>query len=95
MNAISKLSSKGQLVVPKSVRDQLGWQASDEIEFVAIPGAVTLRALPRKERGISVEEALARLRAIERPEGLPVTEEQLRTAGAEAAAARYRRLCDQ
>ena len=34
MNARAKMSSKGQVVVPKSVRDARGWGAGTELEFV-------------------------------------------------------------
>lgn len=34
MNARAKMSSKGQIVVPKSVRDAHGWGEGTELEFV-------------------------------------------------------------
>lgn len=34
MSARAKMSSKGQVVVPKSVRDARGWGAGTELEFV-------------------------------------------------------------
>ncbi|HLH24437.1 MAG TPA: AbrB/MazE/SpoVT family DNA-binding domain-containing protein [Chloroflexota bacterium] len=34
MDTITKLSSRGQVTVPKSVRDALGLRPGDEIEFV-------------------------------------------------------------
>lgn len=33
--AKSRLTSKGQVTIPKNVREQLGLQPGDEIEFVA------------------------------------------------------------
>ena len=34
MNAGHKMSSKGQIVVPKTLRDAHGWGAGTEFEFV-------------------------------------------------------------
>jgi AbrB family looped-hinge helix DNA binding protein len=34
MNARARMSSKGQIVVPKSVRDELGLTEGTEVEFV-------------------------------------------------------------
>ncbi len=34
MNARAKISSKGQLVLPKAVRDAHGWGAGTELEFI-------------------------------------------------------------
>lgn len=34
MKARAKMSSKGQVVVPKSVRDREGWGSGTELEFV-------------------------------------------------------------
>lgn len=31
-----KVSSKGQIVIPKKLRDSMGWQQGDEIEFEVI-----------------------------------------------------------
>ena len=50
----SKLSSKGQITLPKSVRQALGVQSGDRIQFEMENGAVILRAM-----GPSTAEALA------------------------------------
>lgn len=34
MNARARISSKGQLVLPKAVRDARGWGAGTELEFI-------------------------------------------------------------
>jgi len=66
--ALATLGSKGQVTIPKAVRESLGIQAGDRVEFVEIaPGryeilAVTrdIRALKgilgKAERVVSVEE---------------------------------------
>jgi AbrB family looped-hinge helix DNA binding protein len=48
--AATRLTSKGQVVIPKAVRTELGWKTGSVLEVVVSPGreAVTLR---RGERG--------------------------------------------
>lgn len=36
------LSSKGQLVLPKEIRDRLHWEAGAKIQVEEVPGGVTL-----------------------------------------------------
>jgi AbrB family looped-hinge helix DNA binding protein len=40
----TKLSSKGQVVLPKSVREEHGWAPGTEFEVESTPGGVQLRA---------------------------------------------------
>lgn len=52
------MTSKGQLTVPKEIRDQLGLAAGDRVEFVpAEDGRVVLR----KRRTLSLEEVIGSL----------------------------------
>ena len=62
MNAQTKISTKGQLVVPKSIRDRLHWNIGDAIEIVEHDAAITLRAVPPAKKGLTATEAMARLR---------------------------------
>ena len=39
-----RLSTKGQVVIPKSVRDAHGWGEGQELELVDTPAGVLLRA---------------------------------------------------
>jgi AbrB family looped-hinge helix DNA binding protein len=41
--ATTRLSSKGQLIIPKEVRDRHGWRAGTELEVEDKGGAVVLR----------------------------------------------------
>lgn len=76
MNAFTKLSGKGQVVVPKSTRDRLGWAPGTELEVVESADMVTLRR--RKSGGsLKVDEALAKLRRLYRHDGPPVPIEKL------------------
>ena len=68
MNAFTRVSEKGQVVVPKAARERLGWRAGTELEIVESNDAITLR--PRRTTGtIDVDEAIARLGRIYRHHG--------------------------
>ncbi|WP_375287168.1 AbrB/MazE/SpoVT family DNA-binding domain-containing protein [Sphingomonas sp.] len=69
------MSGKGQVVVPSDVRQRLGWGAGDELEVIEGSDYVTLRR-PRA-KGLSVQEAVARFRALYQHEGPPIPVEQL------------------
>ncbi|MDT4328648.1 AbrB/MazE/SpoVT family DNA-binding domain-containing protein [Methylomonas sp. MS20] len=42
------LSSKGQVVIPKEIRDELHWEAGTELTLVSNASGVTLKAVPKK-----------------------------------------------
>lgn len=42
------LSSKGQVVIPKEIRDELHWEAGTELTLVSSASGVTLKAIPKK-----------------------------------------------
>ena len=43
-----KLSSKGQIVIPKEIRDELHWQTGTQLSLVTTVSGVSLRAMPAK-----------------------------------------------
>ncbi|NOT12653.1 MAG: AbrB/MazE/SpoVT family DNA-binding domain-containing protein [Methylococcaceae bacterium] len=49
--AIIKLSSKGQIVIPKEIRDALHWQAGTQLTLVSSVSGVTLKAASKKAGG--------------------------------------------
>ncbi len=49
MSRATTLTSKGQVTIPKEVREKLGLQPHDRITFVVEDGYATLRRLPRLE----------------------------------------------
>lgn len=67
MTARIRASSKGQVVLPKRTRDRLGIESGTELDVIETPGGVELR--PVKGSGITVEEAVGRLRQIIRYDG--------------------------
>jgi AbrB family looped-hinge helix DNA binding protein len=68
MNAQTKLSAKGQVVLPKAVRERLGLEPGMTLDVIDTAGGVELR--PRRlGKAASVADGLARLRGIVHYEG--------------------------
>jgi AbrB family looped-hinge helix DNA binding protein len=86
----TKVSAKGQIVIPKSVRDELDWPPGTYLEVHKVGGAVTLRPIPQGRRSLTMEEFVAR-----RPkyEGPPKTLEEMDEAVAAAMAEQYGKEC--
>jgi AbrB family looped-hinge helix DNA binding protein len=88
MNAVTRLSSKGQIVIPKVTRERLGLRVGQPLEVVETADGVLLRCVATAGR-ISVDEAIRRLRDIITYDGPTVTIEEMnaaiREAGEEAA----------
>ncbi|WAC22405.1 AbrB/MazE/SpoVT family DNA-binding domain-containing protein [Blastomonas sp. SL216] len=76
MNDITRLSAKGQIVIPKDVRDRLGWAQGHDLEVIQMGDGVMLRPVTRTQR-LSIEEATRELRQIYRHEGPPIPIEKL------------------
>lgn len=66
------LSSKGQLVIPKEVRDELHWDAGTELALISSASGVTLKALPKK-----TGRNLASLIGMLKRDGAPLSNEAL------------------
>lgn len=49
--ATIKLSSKGQIVIPKEIRDELHWQAGTQLTLVSSVSGITLKTAPKKTKG--------------------------------------------
>ena len=56
MNAITRMSSKGQVVIPNELRSALDWVPGTELEFVRRPGGVFLKAVGAARPKISWDE---------------------------------------
>ena len=76
MNARTTMSGKGQVVIPKDVRDRLGLKPGQKLDVSESGGAVVLRPA-RTEPTLTMEEAVARLREIIKYDGPPVSIEEM------------------
>lgn len=86
--AVSKtiLSTKGQIVVPKVMRDQMRWQAGTRLVLKRTPEGILI-APEQAERVYTVNDIIGILRN----DGPLVTIEQMNEAGPKGAAERYMR----
>jgi AbrB family looped-hinge helix DNA binding protein len=76
MNAQTKMSEKGQVVIPKDVRDSLGLSPGQQFDVLQAGSDIVLRPTGRTT-GKSVEEVMADLRARVRYAGPIIPVEQL------------------
>jgi AbrB family looped-hinge helix DNA binding protein len=88
----ARISTKGQLVVPKDLRDRQDWKPGDRVEFVERFGVVELRAIPdERSSPPTAEEVFARIRARNTYRGPRVSDEEMKAAVREIAVKRYER----
>ena len=66
------LSSKGQIVIPKEIRDELHWEPGTELTLVFCASGITLKARPKK-----TGRNLADLIGMLKHDGPPVSTEEL------------------
>ena len=76
MNVQTRVSSKGQIVIPKDVRDRLHIAAGDRLEVVERPDGVLLRKNAAKS-GKTFEECVAIIRQAIKYDGPPVSIEEM------------------
>lgn len=76
MNARTIMSAKGQVVIPKDVRDRLGLVPGEQLDVIEMAGGILLKSsTPRPKR--SIAEVTAQLRALIRYDGPPVSIEEM------------------
>lgn len=89
MELTTKMSSKGQVVLPKAIRDANGWAAGTELEVINRGGEVVLRPKSRRSRHfptVPLPEFLARIPVRRGPQ---VTDEQIERLVLEEARRRW------
>lgn len=77
MNAVTKLSTKGQVVIPKDVRDALGWPEGQELVVRQSGGRAILEPPAPPREKIDWDEFRRR---VPRYEGPPVSIEEMNEA---------------
>ncbi|WP_076068228.1 AbrB/MazE/SpoVT family DNA-binding domain-containing protein [Sphingomonas montana] len=85
MNAHTILSAKGQVVIPKDIRDRLGLVPGEQLTVTEMAEGVFLKATSRKA-GRSFDEIEAELQALIQYDGSPVSIEDMNVGIARAAA---------
>jgi antitoxin PrlF len=56
----STMTVKGQVTVPKDLRDAFGWKVGDEVAFLREADGVKIIPAPRRRRGRAIVERLKR-----------------------------------
>ena len=79
MNAHTRISVKGQVVIPKGVRDRLHWEHGQPLDVVEMAGGVFLkrRSAPKQ---LTAEDALAKIRGLINYNGPAVTIDEMNEA---------------
>jgi AbrB family looped-hinge helix DNA binding protein len=85
----TKVSTKGQVILPKAIRDRRGWTAGAELIVEDRPEGVLLREAPRVE-ATKAEDVRGCLGPVNRV----VSIEEMHQALLDEAARRYRRAVD-
>lgn len=91
MTATTKLSAKGQVVIPAGVRRELGLKPGQTLQVRKAAGGVMLTPVLEKS-GRSTEEIIAELRKIYTHKGPPATLEDMDEAVARMFAKRGKRV---
>ena len=88
MNAVTKMSSKGQVVIPKDVRDALGWHEGQALRIVKSGDRAVLEVATPKRETIDWDEFRRRMPTYDGP---PISIEDMNRAIEEGWAERVAR----
>lgn len=56
MEDIAGVTTRGRVTIPKAMRDHLGWQPADKLQFVFQDGSVILKRISRPQADTTTEE---------------------------------------
>lgn len=82
----ARMTSKGQITIPKEVRDKLHLQAGDAISFILDDETGSLQLYPKNKSVMDICGCLSKYR-----KGKPVTVEEMNESIAEAVRKRWKR----
>jgi AbrB family looped-hinge helix DNA binding protein len=85
--SVANVSSKGQIVIPKAIRESKGFVTGSKVEFVDHPDGVLLKR-PERAARYTLEDLS---RVLPRYEGPPVTDEMIKESMEEAMRERWAR----
>jgi AbrB family looped-hinge helix DNA binding protein len=88
MNARATFSAKGQIVIPKDVRDRYRFTNGQVVDVVEMPEGVLLRA-PAQQKASSFDEAMERMRQAIDYRGPRLDEEDWQAGIAKAIRAKW------
>ena len=89
MTAHTKLSAKGQVVIPKDVRDRLGLTQGMVLDVIERGDEILLRRSDSRRSGKTARDALREIQAIYRYDGPPVSLGDMDRAVEEAVRAKW------
>ena len=76
MNAVTRLSTKGQVVIPKDVREHFHWDANTQLQITKTARGIFLEPVQPKRKTLTWAEFREMLPPP--PEGPPATDEDWR-----------------
>lgn len=86
----TKLSAKGQIVIPKDIRDRLGLAEGTIFDVIERGDEVVLKPRSGSNAGRTAADALREIQKIYRYDGPPVSAEDMREAARNEAIRAYR-----
>jgi AbrB family looped-hinge helix DNA binding protein len=91
MSAQTRLSAKGQVVIPKDVRDRIGLAVGETFDVIERNDEVVLKRRKSRHARRTAAEALAEIHSFYRYGGPRLSDEDIRMAVAKAIVRRHQR----
>lgn len=91
MNTQTRLSAKGQVVIPKDVRDRLGLAEGTVFDVIERDGEIVLKQESASKSGMTAEQALREVQSFYCYDGPRLSVDEMREAVRESVVERFRR----